>query len=240
MKKVIIIIIGSMLSFCSYAKCWKNAAEKYKVDPYILYSIAFFESTHDNTKVNHNQNGTVDKGIMQINSIWLPELSNIGYTEKTLNDPCLSLKAGAYILSQKIAHANGNIWKGVGMYHSSTPKRRNDYSDKVRRVYTFLKTKGDIFSGFELNKITVELNNKVAKKIPKEKPIPIPAAQKYFNQHATILEDYYVDKVKIIDIYSNEMNSLEKSKPTTFMQKVKTNPAKMLKTSISQTEYLGY
>lgn len=44
-------------------------AIKYDQDPYIVHSIIQCESQGDYKAINYNKNGSIDKGLLQINSI---------------------------------------------------------------------------------------------------------------------------------------------------------------------------
>ena len=67
-----------------------------------------------------NQNGSVDIGIGQINSIHLKELSQFGIGPVHLQDACIGTYVAAWHLKKAIA-ARGNTWEGVASYHSRTP-----------------------------------------------------------------------------------------------------------------------
>ena len=71
-----------------------------------------------------------DIGMMQINSIWLPQLAKFGISRDALFNPCLNVHIGAWILAQQM-QTYGNTWTAVGAYHSRTPDRNKWYADKV-------------------------------------------------------------------------------------------------------------
>jgi len=84
--------------------CFLHAGAYYGVSPLILKAIAEVESGMNPKAINHNRNGTKDLGIMQINTIWLKELKKYGIGEKELlEDPCLNIHIGAWILNRCIA-----------------------------------------------------------------------------------------------------------------------------------------
>ena len=121
------------------AGCWLDVADRYSIEPELLYAIAKVESKLDPHAVNHNRNGSRDVGLMQINSIHMPQLRARGITEqRLLNEPCLAIDVGASILAQFISK-HGYNWTAVGAYNAgSLPGRehlRIRYARKVYRYY---------------------------------------------------------------------------------------------------------
>ncbi|NVO04666.1 MAG: lytic transglycosylase domain-containing protein [Rhodoferax sp.] len=115
---------------------WEGAAERYGVNPHVLYAIAAQESSLNPSAVHQNADGSQDIGLTQINSKWLPHLSKLGVTPENLSDPCVNMHVGAYLLSLKMIRL-GNTWEAVGSYHSNTPWRRDQYAQTIsRRVQT--------------------------------------------------------------------------------------------------------
>lgn len=68
----------------------------------IMVGIAQHESGLDTTIIHHNDNGTVDVGLAQVNS---SNFGWLGMTMQTAMDPCKNLAAGARVL---FARYNGN------------------------------------------------------------------------------------------------------------------------------------
>lgn len=115
--------------------CWYEAAAKYQVSPVLLYTIAMVESGNNAKAINKNKNGTEDIGLMQINSSHLPWLEKYGITrEKLLNDPCLNVHVGAYILAENI-YRHGYTWKAIGAYNAKSPEKQARYAMKVWEMY---------------------------------------------------------------------------------------------------------
>ena len=114
------------------SNCWVDAGTRYKVDPWLLYSIAEQESSLNPLAVNHNRDKSRDVGLMQINSFWFPELEKYGLSERHLFDPCTNIHIGAWILSQSI-QVFGNNWRAVGAYNAGTGK--NEQREKLRQKY---------------------------------------------------------------------------------------------------------
>ena len=84
-----------------------------------------------------HRNGTVDIGPFQVNEIWLPALArHWGVPEAEafpiLRDNfCGNADAAAWILRGALADARGDVWEGVGRYHSARPGLQAAY---LRRV----------------------------------------------------------------------------------------------------------
>lgn len=128
---LILFLSGLGLPLQSHA-CWVEAANKYGINPYLLYAIAKTESGLNPRAINHNTNGSYDIGLMQINSGWLPTLRKYGVTEEALFEPCTSIQVGAWILAQNIQQF-GNTWEAVGAYNARSPVLRLKYATKVYR-----------------------------------------------------------------------------------------------------------
>jgi soluble lytic murein transglycosylase-like protein len=69
-------LVGLALAGCAsisaHAGCYETAAQYQRVSPLILRAIAWQESHGRADALNHNANGSVDYGLMQINSVHLP------------------------------------------------------------------------------------------------------------------------------------------------------------------------
>jgi soluble lytic murein transglycosylase-like protein len=112
--------------------CWEEAAERYGMNPHLLYAIAKTESNLNPSAINRNKNGSYDIGLMQINSRWLPTLRKYGIEESQLWDACVNIQVGAWVLAQNMQRM-GNSWEAVGAYNARTPELRVRYAQKVYR-----------------------------------------------------------------------------------------------------------
>lgn len=73
-----------------------------------------------------------DLGVMQINTQHLERLERYGISERDLFDPCVNIHVGAWILADAVRR-HGMTWKAVGVYHSPTPSRQDNYARLVQR-----------------------------------------------------------------------------------------------------------
>ena len=124
--------------------CWDAAAKYHGLDPWLLYSVAYVESRHNPTVVSgRNRNGTYDIGMMQINSIWLPELRRYGISESTLKNACASTYVGAWIMAKNIRRY-GYTWQAIASYNVGSVETRSrrvigyGYAKKVYDAYHLL------------------------------------------------------------------------------------------------------
>lgn len=122
--------------------CWDKAGMAYGVDPWLLFAIAKVESDFNHVATNKNvsKNGTVsiDLGMMQINTFWLPTLKKFGIEAKDLFEPCTSVFVGAWIVAQNIQRFGYNQ-DGIGAYNSpNNITIRRNYAKKVYAAYNEL------------------------------------------------------------------------------------------------------
>ena len=115
-----------------YAACRQQAAAAFELPEDLMQAIKEVESGESlGAPVSVNRNGTEDIGLMQINSSWLTTLRRHGISREGLLDTCINLYVGAWILRQTIDAADGDVWAGVGAYHSPTPARQQNYRTLV-------------------------------------------------------------------------------------------------------------
>lgn len=125
---------------CVTANCWKQAGQKYHIDPNLLKSIATIESGMKVDAIHLNTNGSYDVGIMQINSMHFPRLKKKHITKGILlTDACVNVMVGTEILHNFI-NLYGYNWFSVGAYHAGGLKSQNrerlNYALKVSEVYS--------------------------------------------------------------------------------------------------------
>jgi hypothetical protein len=120
-------------------QCVNQSSKSYSLTPVMLKTIIAVEGGKVGT-VSPNSNGSYDLGVMQVNTLHLPDIkSNLGYDWKDLVfDPCKNIQAGSWILSQRLSEVPGKPWLAVGNYHSKTPELRTKYLRKIAEAYTTL------------------------------------------------------------------------------------------------------
>ncbi|WP_174917772.1 transglycosylase SLT domain-containing protein [Burkholderia lata] len=133
------IAMSCALHGVARADCLDDAATFQHVSVSLMRGIAQVESGMNPSAVNTNTNGTVDIGLMQINSTWLPTLAREGITRESLFDACTNAYVGAWILSQNIRQLGPN-WNAIGAYNSASPDKRLAYA---RKVYDAIRTMPD-------------------------------------------------------------------------------------------------
>jgi len=129
-KLALTIFFWAFLCSPSQAFCFQTAGQTYAISPHLIRAIAQAESNLNPSATHHNHNGTVDVGLMQINSVWKDRL---GPTWDHLYDPCTNVMVGAWILRQCIDDY-GYTWKAAGCYHSRTPEKRDTYAARIAAI----------------------------------------------------------------------------------------------------------
>jgi soluble lytic murein transglycosylase-like protein len=123
--------MGKILAACLFL-----SAQTYYVPPAVLLGIYQIEGGKVGQEVGPNDNGSYDLGPMQINTIWLPELSRRwDVSEETArkwvrDDPCVNVKVAAWILRGHINETK-NLSQAIAHYHSRTYKYGSKYRKKV-------------------------------------------------------------------------------------------------------------
>lgn len=117
------------------AACLMLAAQTYSIPPAVMVGIYNVEGGKVGQQVM-NDNGTADLGPMQINTLWMPELSKFwGVSESTAkrwvrDDACTNMGVSAWIL-RKHLNETGSLGNAIAFYHSRTPERGMGYRQKV-------------------------------------------------------------------------------------------------------------
>jgi hypothetical protein len=121
-----------------FLACMVAVAAFYHLPPRVLPSIQLVEGGTIGT-VHHNEDGSEDLGIMQINTRWSPALARYtGLTpaavrSRLLFDGCFNIAAGGAILRLYLGETHGDLMRAIGNYHSHTPVRNEAYQAMVVR-----------------------------------------------------------------------------------------------------------
>ena len=123
-------MIGKVLTACIML-----ASQTYEVPPAVLVGIFSVEGGKVGQEVK-NTNGSYDMGPMQINSLWIPELSKhwgVGHdTARSWirDDACTNVGVSAWILRNHL-NKTGSLSTAISYYHSRTPRLGKAYKSKV-------------------------------------------------------------------------------------------------------------
>lgn len=120
--------------------CIGQASSYFQIPELVIKSVYLNERGKVGA-VNKNSNGSYDLGPMQINTVNLDELNR--NTKRYISpyevafDTCINVYAASWFLRTKILEA-GDLWTGVGNYHSKTSKYHNRYLEKIYKNYMTL------------------------------------------------------------------------------------------------------
>ncbi|HAH2772563.1 TPA: lytic transglycosylase domain-containing protein [Escherichia coli] len=131
-----------MSPIISLSACLIAASHANHISPELLVSVIAVEGGASGLS-SKNKNDTEDLGIMQINTgAWLKLVSDSffdGNSEKAYmklrDDGCFNIYIGAWILGRSIRMEGGDIWQGVGRYHSITYRHKQKYIRIVNEKY---------------------------------------------------------------------------------------------------------
>lgn len=132
------ILLGIILTFTSlnatpYDRFFESAGKDFGIEVSLLKRIATIESSMNPRAINQNKNGTVDIGLMQINSMHLKRLGKVGVTRQSLLDPEVNVYVAALLLSSHIRKRGYNL-QAIGCYHSANPVFKNQWLKRLAMV----------------------------------------------------------------------------------------------------------
>ncbi|HRF57805.1 MAG TPA: lytic transglycosylase domain-containing protein [Campylobacterales bacterium] len=124
------VFINFIFAFSEYDESFKEYGEHFGIPPLLLKNIAKIESSLNPHCINHNKNGTIDYGIMQINTVHFAELQRYGVNERNIMNPKVNIMAGA-ILVKKLIDNNQTNYDSIGKYHSKTSRFKSLWVQKL-------------------------------------------------------------------------------------------------------------
>lgn len=133
MRHIVAVMVMMLLAVSVPAmaneQCINGAAAYYGIPAELVRAIAKWESRMNPFEINVNK-GSVDIGVMQINSSWLPKLAQYGVSMRDLFDVCTNIYWGTWILAGEVARY-GLTWKAVGAYNAVSPHKQASYAWKI-------------------------------------------------------------------------------------------------------------
>lgn len=124
-----------------FADCIDDAADFHKINPLLLRAIAKQESGMNEKATHRNTDGSIDYGLMGINSSHLPELRRFGIGARELMNGCTCAYVGAWYLSRDFARVGFDV-NGLGAYNAASPNKRAAYVQLLIRRAEELVSQG--------------------------------------------------------------------------------------------------
>ncbi len=157
---VLLVLLYTVPVRAQYLELLREAADQQGVPDSLLLAIAWVESRGVLTALNiqgdayypvtrpqgetlldrYAESEVLGVGVMQVEApLWGRRL---GLSAKALYQPQVNIPAGARILRQCIDDSSGDLWQGVGCYHSPHSQRQQQYVQRVWNAYTVLRRRG--------------------------------------------------------------------------------------------------
>lgn len=120
-------------------------AEKNSIPLSLAFALAYTESRYKVRAVNHNTNGTIDRGLFQLNSSSFPSL-----TEEDFFDPYVSAKYGMSHLKHDLKMAGNNEVSALAMYNAGAGSVRSNRTPQttlnyIGKIISYQKKLDDMF-----------------------------------------------------------------------------------------------
>ncbi len=120
-----------------FLACMAATAAFYHLPPRVLPAIQVVEAGRVGS-VSHNRDGSDALGVMQVNTLWLPALSQASrlpapvVRARLADEPCFGIAAAGAIMRTYLIETKGDLMRAVGDYHSHTPALNQSYQISVR------------------------------------------------------------------------------------------------------------
>lgn len=126
-------------------ECVTSSATTYGINPFVLLAILKVESNARTGVIGKNTDGSEDLGPGQFNTRSWAKVLIEKYKiprEALLHDMCQAVRALGFAVRTEIDAARGDLWEGIGNYHSRTPVHHKKYIRLVYGAYSAMTTKG--------------------------------------------------------------------------------------------------
>ncbi|MDD3465603.1 MAG: lytic transglycosylase domain-containing protein [Campylobacterales bacterium] len=143
-------ILISFLLFIQFSYAEKNiediyieVGEEFNIPPILLWAITKVESDFNKNMIYINKNGTIDIGLMQINSVhWDTLYNEFGVTPNDLFDIEINIRCGAWELSNCIDRYEYS-WDAITCFNgfSTDNKLNKTYAKKISKALDEAKHK---------------------------------------------------------------------------------------------------
>lgn len=145
MKNVLLVGLLALTSPVIAQDCFKMAGRDYHIEPYLLRTISFRESSWRPDAMNVVSNESYAVGMMQIHSQNFSHLAQYGITPSNIyRDPCMNIYTGAYYLAITFKRW-GYSWRAVGAYNAGfreteeQERKRQKYAQEIQAIYVGIK-----------------------------------------------------------------------------------------------------
>ncbi len=130
--------------------CFDQAGKDYQLIRFCLCQFRLKRAIGTDAINGSNRNGTEDVCGMQVNSSHYGKLKNFNITrERLLNDPCICVYTGAWVLAHNF-RSYGKNWDSVGMYNTGPSKKlitqRKAYAQDIKNIYRVLLARKKLLS----------------------------------------------------------------------------------------------
>lgn len=157
---VLLLLLSAAPAGAQYLDLLRDVADQQGLPDSLLLAVAWVESRGVLTALNiqgdayypvtwtqgatllerHAESEVLGVGVMQIEApIWGRRW---GMSAQALYPPQVNIPAGARILRQCLDDSGGDLWQGVGCYHSQNRRRQRQYVQRVWNAYTLLRRRG--------------------------------------------------------------------------------------------------
>lgn len=154
------IMVWAIPARAQYLELLRAVADQQALPDSLLLAVAWVESRGVLTALNiqgdsyypvswtqgetllerHASSQVLGVGVMQVEApIWGRRL---GLSARALYQPQVNIPAGASILRRCIDENGGDLWQGVGCYHSQNRRRQQQYVQRVWNAYHVLRRRG--------------------------------------------------------------------------------------------------